>query len=200
MNSTTTPVAFQFNSREVRTIVKDGEPWFVATDVCSTLGYRDASNGLRCLDEDEKGTHSVSTPGGTQKLTIINESGLYALVLRSKKPEARKFAKWVTREVLPAIRKTGRYEEAAGVAHITPEQLLADALSHGRWFMSFADGRITLRPVPDEAMVVSSADLATMVREPCSVSIRDLPAIINAASTRLNEWVVSQLPALRGAA
>jgi len=106
---------FNFNSHDIRVIVRDGEPWFVAADVAGVLGYRDASNAGRVLDEDEKGTQIVSTLGGSQKLTIINESGLYALVMRSRKPEARKFAKWVTSEVLPAIRRTGSYGQ--------PEQL-----------------------------------------------------------------------------
>ena len=101
---------FNFNNSEIRLIVRAGEPWFITADVARVLGYRDASNAGRVLDDDEKGTHIVSTPGGDQKLTVINESGLYALVLRSRKPEARKFAKWVTSEVLPAIRKTGKYE------------------------------------------------------------------------------------------
>lgn len=101
---------FNFNNSEIRLIVRAGEPWFITADVARVLGYRDASNAGRVLDDDEKGTHIVSTPGGDQKVTVINESGLYALVLRSRKPEARKFAKWVTSEVLPAIRKTGRYE------------------------------------------------------------------------------------------
>jgi len=100
---------FQFHSHEIRTVIKDGEPWFVATDIAEALGYRNAPDAARHLDHDEKGTQIVRTLGGAQKLTIINESGLYALVLRSRKPEARKFAKWVTGEVLPAIRKTGKY-------------------------------------------------------------------------------------------
>jgi prophage antirepressor-like protein len=109
VNSNTAPTVFQFHDNQIRTLLKDGNPWFVASDVCSTLGYRDTSNGTRWLDDDEKGTHIVSTLGGAQKVTIISESGLYALVLRSRKAEARKFAKWVTSEVLPAIRKTGSY-------------------------------------------------------------------------------------------
>lgn len=101
---------FNFGTHAVRVVMQDGAPWFICADVAQVLGYRDASNAGRVLDDDEKGAHNVSTPGGDQKLTIINESGLYALVLRSRKPEARKFAKWVTSEVLPAIRKTGGYE------------------------------------------------------------------------------------------
>lgn len=109
MTASTAITPFNFNDSEIRLIVRAGEPWFITADVARVLGYRDANNAGRVLDEDEKGTHVVSTPGGEQRVTIINESGLYALVLRSRKPEARKFAKWVTSEVLPAIRKTGSY-------------------------------------------------------------------------------------------
>ena len=100
---------FTFGTHAVRVIDRDGSPWFICTDVAEALGYRNAPDASRHLDDDEKGTQIVRTLGGAQKLTIINESGLYALVLRSRKPEARKFAKWVTSEVLPAIRKTGQY-------------------------------------------------------------------------------------------
>lgn len=102
---------FNFNTHAVRVILKDGNPWFVAKDICDTLGYSNSRKTLADhLDDDEKGVTTSDTLGGSQKLTIINESGLYALVLRSRKPEARKFAKWVTSEVLPAIRKTGAYQ------------------------------------------------------------------------------------------
>lgn len=119
MTATTAITPFNFNNNEIRLIVREGDPWFVTSDVARVLGYRDASNAGRVLDDDEKGTHVVSTPGGDQKLTVINESGLYALVLRSRKPEARKFAKWVTSEVLPSIRKTGQYTLPST---INPEQ------------------------------------------------------------------------------
>ncbi|UOK17169.1 antirepressor [Bordetella phage vB_BaM-IFTN3] len=105
--------------------MRDGEPWFVCTDVASALGYLTAKDAARHLDDDEKGRHIVPTPGGDQNVTIINESGLYALVLRSRKPEARKFAKWVTSEVLPTIRKTGSY----GTPRIDPAELLLDGQS-----------------------------------------------------------------------
>ena len=90
----------------------DGEPWFVATDVCKALGYRDASNGTRMLEADEKGTHEVSTLGGPQGLNTVSESGLYSLIMSSRAPGAKRFKRWVTREVLPAIRKTGGYGRA----------------------------------------------------------------------------------------
>lgn len=102
---------FNFGAHSVRVVVRDGEPWFVASDVCAALLYKNTSDAVAThLDDDERSTiaNSESRNGGGS-LVVINESGLYALVLRSRKPEARKFAKWVTSEVLPAIRKTGVY-------------------------------------------------------------------------------------------
>lgn len=100
---------FSFGEHSVRVVVRDGEPWFVAADVCAVLGTKNHRESLRHLDDDEKGVISNDTPGGVQQTSVVNESGLYALVLRSRKPEAKKFTKWVTSEVLPAIRKTGVY-------------------------------------------------------------------------------------------
>lgn len=112
----TIPAVFQFHTHDVRIINRDGQPWFVAVDVCNALGYKNVSQTIGDhLDDDEKGVSNGYTLGGEQSLTIISESGLYALVLRSRKPEARKFAKWVTSEVLPAIRKTGSYTAPATV-------------------------------------------------------------------------------------
>lgn len=103
------PAVFSFESHSVRTIYRDGEIWFVLNDVTEALAFTRGRNAARMLDDDERGAHIVSTLGGDQELTIINESGLYSLILRSRKPEAKRFKKWVTSEVLPAIRKTGTY-------------------------------------------------------------------------------------------
>lgn len=97
--------------------MRDGAPWWVAQDVAFILGYREANKASRLLDEDEKGTHKVVTPGGVQEMIIINEPGLYSLILRSNRPEAKLFKKWVTSEVLPEIRRTGGYQ-AAGLQEI----------------------------------------------------------------------------------
>lgn len=109
MTASTAITHFNFNDHAVRVLQIEDAPWFVATDVAESLGYKSPKDAASYLDDDEKGSAIVRTPGGDQKLTVINESGLYALVLRSRKPEARKFAKWVTAEVLPSIRKTGQY-------------------------------------------------------------------------------------------
>lgn len=103
------PTIFQFRTTEVRTLVIEGEVWFVASDVAKALGYPEAKDMTRVLDEDEKGRQIVPTLGGDQEMNVINESGLYHAVLKSRKPEARPFRKWVTSEVLPTIRKTGQY-------------------------------------------------------------------------------------------
>lgn len=103
-------IPFHFKATEVRTIEKDNLIWFIASDVAKALGYRGAETLTRILDDDEKGTHNMCTPGGNQQLTVINESGLYHAVLKSRKPEAKPFRKWVTSEVLPAIRQHGKYE------------------------------------------------------------------------------------------
>lgn len=86
---------------------EDGEPWFVAADLLGALELD--RKALERLDPDEKGTDSIRTPGGTQEMTVVNESGLYSLILGSRKAEAKRFKKWITSEVLPSIRKTGRY-------------------------------------------------------------------------------------------
>lgn len=114
---------FNYEGNEVRTVMKDDEPWWVLADVCRVLEIRRTDSTARKLDPDEKGTHLVSTLGGGQKMTIINESGLYKVILRSDKPEAKKFTRWVTHEVLPAIRKTGSYSQPGAAQPFTMEQM-----------------------------------------------------------------------------
>ena len=103
-------IPFDFEEQAVRVILRDDEPWFVAADVCRVLEIANSRDATGRLDEDEKGVASTDTLGGKQQVTIVSESGLYALVIRSDKPAARRFRKWITAEVLPAIRKTGRYD------------------------------------------------------------------------------------------
>ena len=95
---------------KIRTGLKDEVVLFVAVDVCSALGLSNSRQSLKRLDYDEKDVISSDTPGGKQKLSVINEYGLYNLVLASRKPQAKAFKRWITHEVIPAIRKTGKYE------------------------------------------------------------------------------------------
>lgn len=111
--------AFNFDSFSVRTINRDGEIWFVANDVCAALEVANPRDAISRLDEDERSavaiTDTRSKGSATQRreVTVINESGLYSLILTSRKPEAKRFKRWVTHEVLPAIRKTGSYHHTA---------------------------------------------------------------------------------------
>ena len=147
----------------IRALSVDGEPWFVATDVAKTLGYRDSHNMTRRLDEDEKGTRSVSTPGGEQVLSVITEAGLYSAILGSKIPGARDFKRWVTHEVLPAIRRTGGYMVARDE---TPEQTMARALLIARDTMDRQRREIDeLRPKALFADAVAASDGTCLVGE-----------------------------------
>lgn len=119
-----------FNNPEFGTVRAvrgdDGEPMFVAKDVCAALGLGNSRQALARLDDDEKGVISTDTPGGEQQMQAVNEPGLYVLVLSSRKPEAKAFKRWVTHEVLPALRRDGGYMVAR--ADETPEELMARAL------------------------------------------------------------------------
>jgi len=104
-------IPFDFEEQAVRAIMRDGEPWFVAADVCRVLEILNTTDAVRRLDEDEVTLDQIE--GSRSALNLISESGLYALVIRSDKPAARRFRKWITAEVLPAIRRTGRYVHPA---------------------------------------------------------------------------------------
>jgi len=111
-------IAFQFEKNPVRVVEDEaGNPWWVAKDVCEILGIQNpADMAAKNLDDDERSTAKIYTPGGMQEMIIISESGLYNLIIRSNKPEARPFRKWITSEVLPAIRKTGSYAPGKAIA------------------------------------------------------------------------------------
>lgn len=100
---------FQNAGFKIRVIMRDGDPWFVAKDVCECLDLANSRDAVSRLDDDEKGVGKADTLGGSQDMMLIYESGLYTLVMRSNKPDAKVFRKWVTSEVLPSIRKTGGY-------------------------------------------------------------------------------------------
>lgn len=120
------PRVFDFEDHAVRILGTPDEPWFVAADVCRVLEIANSRDAISSLDGDEKGVATTDTLGGKQDVTIINESGLYSLIFRSRKPQAKAFKRWVTHEVLPAIRKTGKYvtpEVAASEGESIPDPL-----------------------------------------------------------------------------
>lgn len=114
-----------FNSPDfgqIRTIQQNGEPWFVGKDVAKILGYERADNAIRNhVDDEDKLMHQISASGQNRGMYIINESGLYSLILSSKMPKAKEFKRWVTSEVIPAIRKTGKYEAMAQAVPVNDE-------------------------------------------------------------------------------
>jgi prophage antirepressor-like protein len=146
--------SFDFATHSVRIHLIDNEPWFVAVDVCKILEIANSRDALRTLDDDERGVGNADTLGGKQKLNIVNESGLYALIFKSRKPVAKKFRKWVTNEVLPSIRKTGQYQvdptprPRQTYERISPEQYkeLCDAIhaALAGWVLSGEAGAMAI--------------------------------------------------------
>lgn len=106
---------------KIRVVEKNGEPWFVAADVCRALDIKNSRDALSRLDDDEKGVVLTDTLGGKQEISIVNEPGLYSLVLGSRKPEAKAFKRWITHDVIPSIRKHGIY-----ATENTVEEMLND--------------------------------------------------------------------------
>ena len=124
---------FNFDGAHIRVVMVAGEPWWVASDLAAALGYSHGPSAMRMLRPDQKAVRSVYTLGGAQQATVVSESGLYRLVMRSKRPDAERFQDWVTGDVLPSIRKTGRYQvepTAPAIPQTLSEalRLAADAL------------------------------------------------------------------------
>lgn len=144
--------SFTYQSNEVRTVQRNGEPWFVLRDVCEVLCIGSPHKVYERLDEDEKGRSQIPTPGGLQEMSVINESGLYAVILRSDKPEAKPFRKWVTTEVLPSIRKNGGY--IAQQEALSPEELMAKALMVAQQTIADREARIQAQAAEISALTV----------------------------------------------
>ena len=120
---------FTFEHNNVRTLGDPISPQFIASDLAVILGYQSTKDATRILDDDEKGVVEIETNGGKQKMTTVTESGMYALVLKSRRPEAKAFRKWVTSEVLPSIRKTGSYTMPSDTIDVTQQYLVRTAVS-----------------------------------------------------------------------
>jgi prophage antirepressor-like protein len=129
---------FQYTDREVRTVTLDGEAWFVLADICGVLEISNVGNVAARLDEADIRQTDISSGGQRRAVTIVSESGMYEVVIRSDKPEARRFRWWVTHEVIPAIRRTGSY------AVETPEQLMARAVLNAQEIIARKDEQIAV--------------------------------------------------------
>ena len=157
---------------EIRALELDGQPWFVGKDVARALGYsnvRDAIN--RHVDPEDKGVVKHDTPGGTQEMTIINESGLYSLVLSSRLPGAKQFKRWVTSEVLPSIRKSGGYIN--GQETMSPEELMAKALMVAEKTLAEREKRISALTVENQILQPKADYFDQLVDRNLLTSLRD---------------------------
>lgn len=144
---------FGYGDREVRTVVVDGEPWFVLTDLCGVLGLTTPARVAERIDEAAVSSAHISTGGQLRAVTVVNESGMYEVVIRSDKAEAVAFRRWITAEVLPAIRKTGTYSVES------PEQLMARALVEAQRVLSEKDQQIAaLAPAADAWNTMASSE------------------------------------------
>lgn len=148
---------FSYGDTQVRVVTVDGEPWFVLADLCSVLEIAAPGRLAARLDKGVRQAHTLQTAGGAQQMTIVSEAGMYEVVIRSDKPEAMRFRRWITSDVLPAIRKTGTYSVAVPAPAIpTGPELLAHAVLEAQQMLAAKDERIAeLEPraeVADELM------------------------------------------------
>ena len=159
---------FSFEGRQIRALTIEGEPYFVGKDVAEVLGYSNSRKAIADhVDSEDKGVTKCYTLGGTQQTTIINESGLYSLILSSKLPDAKKFKRWVTSEVLPTIRKHGAYmTDAKAAAIVTDKGSLADLLQQAAEQLKRKDIQIEqMKPKALFADAVSTSDTPILVGE-----------------------------------
>lgn len=154
---------FSFESNSVRALERDGQAWFVAKDAAKTLGYKNPRDAIsKHVDEEDKEVAKCDTLGGRQDIAIINESGLYSLVLSSKLPSAKKFKRWVTSEVLPALRKTGQYQ----VKELSGQELMAKALIEAQSVLAAKDKQIEeMKPKVVFADAVATSHTSILVGE-----------------------------------
>lgn len=159
---------FSFEGRQIRALTIEGEPYFVGKDVAEVLGYSNSRKAIADhVDSEDKGVTKCYTLGGTQQTTIINESGLYSLILSSKLPDAKKFKHWVTSKVLPTIRKHGAYmTDAKAAAIVTDKGSLADLLQQAAEQLKRKDIQIEqMKPKALFADAVSTSDTPILVGE-----------------------------------
>lgn len=174
---------FEYQNSKVRTVDMDGEAWFVLKDVCAVLGISNNRMAADRLDDDEKGVSLIDTLGGKQEMVIVNESGLYHVILRSDKPEAAPFRRWVTNDVLPAIRKTGSYN----APQLTRSQLLATALIAAHEELEEKDKQIeTMKPKALFADAVSASKKSILVGEMAKLLSQNG---IDIGQNRLFDWL-----------
>lgn len=182
---------FQYQDQPVRTVQRDGEPWFVLKDVCAVLGLGTPARVAERLEEDEvSSTHLIDSLGRQQGMTIINESGLYNVILRSDKPEARPFRKWVTAEVLPSIRKTGGY--ISGQDSLSPEELMAKALMVARKTLAERDARISALTVENQILQPKAEYFDQLVDRNLLTGFRETAKLLEVSPKRFVDFLLEK--------
>ena len=171
----------------IRTVEQNGEPWLAGKDVAAALGYSNPRKAIADhVDEEDKGVTNCYTLGGNQNMTIINESGLYSLILSSKLPTAKKFKHWVTSEVLPSIRKTGGY--ISGQENMTDDELMAKALLVAQRQIEQRDARIAeMQPKALFADSVCASKTSILIGELAKILKQN--GVENMGQNRLFEWL-----------
>lgn len=181
---------FAFEGSQIRALEIENEPWFVGKDVAEILGYKKARNAIaqHVDDEDKKDAPIQGTLGGTQSMTIINESGLYSLILSSKMPNAKKFKHWVTSEVLPTIRKHGAYmtdEKAFDIVH--NKNGLADLLQQAADQLKQKDIQIEkMKPKAMLADAITASETSILVGEMAKILKKNG---VNTGQNRFFKWL-----------
>ena len=177
----------------LRGFLRDGEPWFVATDVSSALDYSEASAMTRHLDADEKGSVKLTDRGQEQDFITINESGLYSAILKSRKPEAKTFKKWVTSEVLPSIRKTGSYTAPAAQPTPKPKQPRIKQPSQVKELLLIGKEMAKITGINPHLVMAYTLDAIEQVTDlPASMLARALPSVAPAEVASLNPTAIGK--------
>jgi len=146
---------FTFEGHALRVVIQDDQPWWIASEIGMVLGLKGhGGQVVQLLEEDEKGVRTVDTHQGTQQVMTVSESGLYALIFKSRKPEAKRFRKWVTSEVLPAIRKTGHYEATAEPSAASLQTQIAELRS------MLEDRAVKIGPSKETLSALTAAEMA----------------------------------------
>lgn len=178
---------------KIRTIDRDGEPWMVGVDVAKALGYATPRNAIAShVDEEDKTSALIRGTGSNYKsmAILINESGLYSLVLFSKLPTAKKFKRWVTNEVLPSIRKSGGY--IAGQDQLTPEELMAKALQVANKTLAEREARISALTVQNTIMAPKAEYFDELVDRNTLTSFRDTAKELGIKPKAFVEWLLDK--------
>ena len=182
---------FTYQANEIRTVEINGEPWFVLKDVCTVLGLTTPARVAERLDGDEVSlTHIIDSMGRPQETTVINESGLYNVILRSDKPEAKPFRKWVTSEVLPSIRKHGGY--IAGQEQLTPQELMAKALLVANKTLADREARISELTVQNQIMTPKAEYFDELVDRNLLTNFRETAKELGIPPKKFVDWLLEK--------